>query len=148
MTTKLTDNMETILLRDKEQYPTGKILMNALADSYASFSELMTRIAGTEYGLTPEWNYYNDGKAWLCKVVYKKKTVFWLSIWQGYFKTAFYFTQRDCSGIHELDIAETIKADFISQKPVGKLLPLILNISTREQLDDLLKIIVYKKKLK
>lgn len=85
--------METILLRDKEQYPAGEILMNALSDSYASFSELMAMIAGTEYRLAPEWNYYNDGKAWLCKVVYKKKTVFWLSVWDGYFQAAFYFTE-------------------------------------------------------
>ncbi|PKP08994.1 MAG: hypothetical protein CVU09_13085 [Bacteroidetes bacterium HGW-Bacteroidetes-4] len=37
-----------------------------------------------------QWRYYNDGKAWLCKVSYKKKTVFWLSVWEAYFKVAFY----------------------------------------------------------
>ena len=139
--------MDTILLRDKEQYPAGEILMNALADSYASFSELMAMIAGTEYRLAPEWNYYNDGKAWLCKVVYKKKTVFWLSVWDGYFQAAFYFTEKNCAGIAELDIDDRIKKEFTSCKPVGKLLPLVLKISQREQLADLLRVIQYKKSL-
>ena len=52
-----------------------------------------------------EWRYYNDGKAWLCKVVNKKKTVFWLSIWEHYFKTSFYFTEKHLESIDALNIA-------------------------------------------
>ncbi len=137
-----------MLLRDKEQYPDAEILMSVMAESYPSFSALMERITDTEFGLIPEWNYYNDGKAWLCKVVYKKKTVFWISVWEGYFKIAFYFTGKNCQGITELDIDQRIKREFSSVKPVGKLYPLIVNISQKDQLPDLLKVIQYKKNLR
>lgn len=50
----------------------------------------------------------SDGKAWLCKVVFKKKTGFWLSVWDGFFKAGFYFVERHCPGIHELEIDDSI----------------------------------------
>ena len=33
-----------------------------------------------------EWRYDNDGNAWLGKVVRKKKTVCWVSVWDRFFK--------------------------------------------------------------
>jgi hypothetical protein len=123
-------------------------LENALEKTYEVYEELMDAITGKEYELTPQWHYYNDGKAWLCKVQYKKKTVFWLSVWDKYFKMGFYFTEKSCKGIFELDIDENIKKEFKKHKPVGKLLPLVLNITKKAQLKDALTIIEYKKSLK
>jgi len=96
----------------------------------------------------PEWRYYNDGKAWLCKVVFKKKTIFWLSVWDGFFKTGFYFVERHCPGIHELEIDESIKQNLRLAKPSGTLYPVGLVLNREEQIPDLLKIIEYKKNLK
>ena len=140
--------METMLLRDKEQYPAGEILKDALGGSYGPFSELMAKISGNEFGLVHEWHYFNDGKAWLCKVIYKKKTIFWLSVWEGCFKTTFYFTEKSGAGIAELDIKDNLKKDFAAGKPVGRLHALVMVISRREQLPDLLKVIAYKKSIR
>jgi Protein of unknown function (DUF3788) len=52
-----------------------------LGGSYSAFEELMKIITDNKYGLGAEWNYYKDGKSRLCKVCYKRKTVFWLSVW-------------------------------------------------------------------
>jgi hypothetical protein len=140
--------MEAPLLKDPAVSPTKKVLENVLGKSYSAYEELMDIIENDNYGLTPQWNYYNDGKAWLCKVQFKKKTVFWLSVWDKYFKMGFYFTEKNCKGIYELDIDDSVKKDFKERKPVGKLLPLTLVINKKQQLKDALKIIEYKKSLK
>jgi hypothetical protein len=140
--------METQLLREQNISPTGKVLEKALGESYPAFIELMEIIKGNKFGLVPEWKYYNDGKAWLCKVSYKKKTVFWLSVWEKFFKTGFYFTEKNCNGIFTLDIEDKIKKDFKQRKPIGKLLPLAISVTGKEQIEYLLKIIEYKKGLK
>lgn len=140
--------METMMLKEPTVSPTKKVLENALGKTYEVYEELMDTITGKNYELAPQWNYYNDGKAWLCKVQYKKKTVFWLSVWDKYFKTGFYFTEKNCKGIFELDIDTNIKKAFKEQKHIGKLLPLTLNISKKSQLKDALKIIEHKKGLK
>ena len=138
---------EKPLLREEAIYPTNEVLKNVLCDSYVVYEELTDKITN-DFGLVLEWRYYKDGKSWLCKVLNKKKTVFWLSAWDKFFKAAFFFTEKHLESFSELDIAESIKEDLCKNKPIGKLLPLPLNIDDKEQLDDLLKIIAFKKSLK
>ena len=138
--------MDTQLLRDKELYPTEEVLQKVLMDSIQAYNQLVTTIAELQAEMI--WRYYNDGKAWLCKVQHKNKTIFWLSVWDGYFKTTFYFTEKNCQGIELLDIDQTIRNEFRNNKPIGKFLPLTLTIQNRKQLIDLLKIAEYKRGLK
>ncbi|MFA6401802.1 MAG: DUF3788 family protein [Salinivirgaceae bacterium] len=140
--------METPVLREKDIFPSKEVLEIALGESYLAFEELIQKVTDTQYGLEPVWNYYNDGKAWLCKVCYKKKTIFWLSVWDKYFKTGFYFTEKTGLGIKELAIDNEIKESFNRNKPIGKLIPLTITISLKEQINDVLKVIEYKKSLK
>lgn len=140
--------METPVLKDPQVLPTNDVLNCALGSSYPAFVDLMEVITHAEYGLVPEWHYYNDGKAWLCKVCYKKKTVFWLSVWDQYFKAGFYFTEKNCSGIADLEISEQIKDDFAACRPIGKLLPLVINVTNTGQIEDVIKVVAYKKSLK
>ncbi len=140
--------METMLLKDQDVFPSKDVLADALGASFSAYEELMSVISGDDFLMTPEWRYYSDGKAWLCKTCFKKKTVFWLSVWEGFFKTSFYFTAKNSAGIMELGIDEKIKNDFTNHQAVGKLLPLVINIKNTDHLSDLLQIIKYKKSLK
>jgi hypothetical protein len=56
-----------------------------------------------------EQRHYNDGKAWLCKLAHKKKTVCWVSIWDKFFKTIFYFTAKNDRDIEALPIASDVR---------------------------------------
>ena len=137
--------MEKQLLREQDIFPTKEVLKDLLGDVYDVLEALEARVMQDEFALTFDWNYYRDGKSWLCKVCHKKKTVFWLSIWEGFFKTTFFFLERHLEGIAALDISEQIKEDFCRMKPVGKLLPMQINFDKQEQLADLLKIVQFKK---
>ena len=140
--------METRLLGDKEVFPSKEVLEKALGKSYLAFHELIETISNEKYAIVSEWRYYKDGKSWLCKVSNKKKTVCWISVWNKFFKVGFYFTEKTRLGINELSIDNKIKEDFNQSKNIGKLIPLVINVSRKEQINDVLKIIEYKKKLK
>ena len=140
--------METRLLREQKVNPTKEVLENALGESYLAFNELIETISNDKFALVSEWRYYKDGQSWLCKVSNKKKTVFWLSVWNKFFKVGFYFIEKTRLGINDLNIENNIKEDFSQSKNIGKLIPLIVNVSRKEQISDVLKIIEYKKKLK
>lgn len=136
-------------LRDPEIFPTEMVLKNVLGDSaYSALASFLETITGAAYGLSIEWRYYNDGKAWLGKVTQKKKTILWLSVWDGLFKTSFYFTEKHLEEIAALDISERKKEEFADMKPIGKLIPMTFDISEKEQLDELLTVIRFKKSLK
>jgi len=132
------------LLNKQEIFPTNEVLKEALKESYTVFEEL-SAIFTNERGLVSDWRYYKDSKAWLCKVSNKNKTVFWLSVWDGYFRTSFFFMERQLEGIIALGIREE---SFTIEKEWGKMIPVLFNISKSEQLPDLLKMVEYKKKAK
>lgn len=138
--------MENMLLREREIYPNGGVLRNLLGDVFLSFEDLEQRLVSKD--LVYIWNYYNDGKAWLCKVQFKKKTVFWLSVWEGFFKIGFYFNEKNYLGIYDLGLEESILRNFENTKLVGKFRQLIFEIRDNSQFEDIEKVVDYKTSLK
>lgn len=142
-------SQEIQLLRDSEVKPSEQVIRDIYDDKlFEVYKDIFEIISYPELQLTHEWNYYRDGKSWLCKVIHKKKTVFWLSLWDKLIKTSFFFTEKTRGGVMELPINEKIKNDFLEVKSTGKLVALIMDINSKEQLKDFLEIIKYKKSLK
>ena len=135
-------------LRDAAIYPTDEVLMDVLGDAFKVYSLFIETITIDPLSLSVEWRYYNDGKAWLAKVQFKKKTILWLSVWADLFKITFYFTEKNIEAIAGLNISEAIKVEFCKAKPVGRLIPLILEVREIDQMDDFLTLVRFKKSLK
>jgi hypothetical protein len=140
--------MEKPLLKDPDIFPDEIVLKGVLKSSYPVYQTFMTTVTGEPFDLVPQWRFYKDGGAWLCKVAFKKKTVFWLSIWDGFFKTTFYFTEKTGAGIAELNVDQKLKDIFNAGKWIGKLKPLTVSFEHADQIDDLLRIVDYKKRIK
>lgn len=139
---------QMLFLRDEGIEPTDEVLEHAMGkELFAVYQELMYLIKN-EFEMDPQWRFYKDGKAWLCKIVYKKKTILWLSIWENLIKASFYFTAKTRAGVLELEIDGKIKTAFSETNSIGKLIPLIVDIEVKDQLNDLRTIIEYKKGLK
>lgn len=139
---------ETMLLRDADVEPTDRVIEDSLGkDVYKVYKALIEMITA-EYKLGYEWKFYRDGNAWLCKVSNKKKTVFWLSLWEVFIKTGFYFTEKTKEGIKDLPINSDIKKKFNDVASIGKLFPLSLDIDMIEELNDFEEILKYKLSLK
>ncbi|HCC38168.1 MAG TPA: hypothetical protein DEQ14_11475 [Treponema sp.] len=138
--------MEKQILTDPMTKPESNVLADALGKDYKKFTDFAENV--NEKGLVLEWNYYNDGKSWLCKILNKKKNLGWLSVWDTGFRLTFYFTEKTIGGIYDLDIDDSIKNTAKETKSVGKLLPVILPVKNKKTLDDGLKILEYKMTLK
>lgn len=136
--------MERQLLKDPDAFPTAEVLEAELGKLYAVLSALMQTIEAEDFGLEPEWRFYRDGKAWLCKVVLKKKTVAWLSVWSSCIKLAFYFTEKSGKGVPGLDIQHALKEQYRTREPVGKLKPLVVELRRKGQLRDAYALLRYK----
>lgn len=136
-------------LTDPTVFPTEEVLLSILGDrSSQALTILFNTITAQPLGLTIEWRYYNDGKSWLCKAVFKTKTVFWLSVWPGYFKTTFYFTEKHLEALAELPLAEEHKTKLATDAPIGRLIPLTLDVNNEHVLKDVLTLVTFKKQLK
>jgi hypothetical protein len=138
--------MEELLLTDPNICPENDVLENVLGKQYKHYQNFVEKL--NVYKLIIEWNYYKDGKSWLCKIINKKKTVCWLSIKNTGINLSFYFTEKNINGVKELEIDEKIKEIANKTKNVGKLLPIIVVLDNNAKINDAVKIVEYKMKLK
>lgn len=142
------------LLRDQNIPPTDGVLDAALGDSYSAYTKLAGMLIDLE--VQPEWRYYNDGKAWLCKCLYKwkssrgtdkEKTVFWLSVWDGFFKISFFIGEKSRTDLQNISLSESTKSMIADAKTIGKLkfFPLIFDVRSDASLDDISALIDFQK---
>jgi len=140
------NRLERPLLNDGNQYPTDIILASVLGNSMEVYQAFVSNLS--EYQIDLEWHYYNDSKSWLGKAVSKKKTVFWLSIWQGFFKVSFHFAGKTHLDIMNLPIAVDIKREIENAPIKGKLVSVAIKVSDKAHLDDIYTLMSYKQSCK
>lgn len=135
------------LLRNPVQEPSDTLFKSILDES---IYEIMKKIDQNfiTTGIDLEWRYYKDGKAWLGKATCKKKTIVWISIWANFIKASFYFTEKTRPGVLGLSFNEEVKSTFSGARPIGKLIPLIVNIKDEESFQDFKTLLNYKKNLR
>lgn len=135
-----------VKLKNREEYPTDEVLKSVLGESFNAFKTLSDMLPVHE--IATEWNYYNDGKAWLCKMPFKKKNLGWIVVYDNFFIITCYFTEKHIPKIVELQVSEKVKEDFFNAKPSGKLIPMSFTVKTKELPDDVLTMILFKKNIK
>jgi hypothetical protein len=140
--------MERPLLNDQTEYPSDEVLTRCLGKAKPAWDAFAAGIPERLPEASLEWRYYNDGKAWLCKLVRGKKTVCWISVWDKFFKTAFYFTQKSDKDIAALPIPAELKDRYREHAAIGKLKPLVIEVKTRKALDPVFVVVKYKAALK
>ena len=127
--------MDTPILNDKTQFPTDKIIFSHLGKTKPLWESLFQHIAETHPGFTHEWRYYNDGNRWLMKVQHKKKTVFWLSIVAGSFRTTFYIHEKTKKTIEASKLSKELKDQYRNGKSYGKLRSITILYKNRKDVE-------------
>lgn len=140
------DTNNIIQLKDENIYPDNEVLQCVLGKSFEVYMKLLDLFKSNE--LVYEWRYYKDGKAWLCKVQKKKKTIVWMSAWEGFLMATIYFPLRLLNDIMELDISDNLKENILKTKNVGKSKPCTFEIREQNLLADFEKVMQLKVKCK
>jgi len=133
---------DTIAFTDPSAAPDEVRLERVLGASYEAYRGLLGIFE--KHGLTYEWRYYSDGKAWLCKVRKAARTIVWMSAWHGFVKATLYFPQKYIDGIYDLDIPESEKEKARSAANVGKSKPCTYEIRDPDTLRTVETMIAYK----
>jgi hypothetical protein len=132
------------LLNDPDEPPDDQLLSRHLGSAKAAWDEYVINVPAVVDGAEMSWRYYLDGKAWLCKVARKGRTICWISVWPDAFKATFYFGEKADADIQQLDIDVSLRQAFASSTRVGKLRPLQVEIRDGTHLADLYTLMRYK----
>lgn len=139
-------SVDDLRLRNEHIYPDEKVLQSVLGPSFMVYEKIID--LSEEYKLTLEWKYYRDGKAWLCKFQKKKKTILWISAWDGFIKATFYFPTRIIEQVYDLDISPSQKDLIKSARAIGKTHPCTFELRDGQYLQDFKKVMELKISIK
>ncbi len=119
------------------------MIRKALQGNYPIWQRLEEALTGDEFGLVVAWQFYRDG-GWLAKLLRGKKTLAWLTIWEGFPRMTFYFPGRHREPLTGLDIPAELAA-MIERAPMsGATLPVSLELHSATDVAAALTILRYK----
>jgi hypothetical protein len=148
---------ERQLLREAAIEPTDALIAVGLGKANAAYRLFIEHVTACDIQI--DWRYYRDGKAWLGKALYKwttargtqkERTVFWLSIWEGFFKVSLTFPERTRAQVMALTLSGETKQRISDAAPIGKMkiFPLVFDVCSDALFDDISALIHFKKMLK
>ena len=134
-------------LDDPDTYPDAEVLAGHLG-SRSSLWDAFTRTVGTGHaGMSMQWKYYRDGHRWLCRVLAKKKTMCWISVWPGYFKVTFYFGARHEADVAKAKIAPELKRAYRDSRG-ATFRPITVEVTTKASLENVDALLDLKERLR
>lgn len=145
------------LLRDSNIEPTSEIIAEGLGAANSAYIKFIGGLKDHDVGV--EWRYYNDGKAWLGKALYKwttmrgtqkEITAFWLSIWDGFFKVSLYIPEKARADVLTLPLNGETKKMIENTKQMGKLkfFPLVFDLRSDELFDEIYTLADFRKMIR
>jgi hypothetical protein len=140
--------MEKPIFSDPNHHPSEEIIFSHLGKTQSLWKELFDYIHVNHPDISEEWRFYNDGKSWLMKVTRKKKTIFWLSVVEGAFRTTFYFTDKAEQSIMSSSLSEDLKEQFRAGKQYGKIKGITVVNSSKKHIKDAKTLIGIKLQMK
>ncbi|MDH6364388.1 hypothetical protein M2139_001307 [Enterococcus sp. PF1-24] len=140
--------MEKPILNDATVFPSAENLQQQLSPAnYLLYQQLIAAIQQLDF--CEEWHYYKDGKAWLAKILAKKKNLGWISIWGTGVKVSIYFGWKIWPKLMESPLFARVEAyPEITIQENSKLVALILPIQEAEHIELISELLSFKKTAK
>lgn len=139
---------EKVLFTDRDVPPTDESIFKHIGSKKKFWISIMTFISDNYKDMQGSWKYYNDGKRWLFRMVQKKKTIFWSSVFEGAFRITFYFGGKAEPVITASDLPDEAKSQFLTGPRYGQIRAISMFVSTAEDVVTVEKLVKIKSKLK
>ncbi|MCU0456409.1 MAG: DUF3788 domain-containing protein [Bacteroidales bacterium] len=138
---------EQFVFKDKDLPPTDDLILQYLGASGHLWQSVMSYISESCDDTKGTWNWYNDGKQWLFKVVRKKKTIFWASVLEGGFRITFYFGGKAEPAIRASAIRDDLKDQYMTGPRYGQIRAITLRPGNTNDISEIEKLIALKMKI-
>ena len=140
--------MDRPKLNDPGEFPGDELLARHLGKAKPAWDAFMAMLRSEYPEFAAEWRYYNDGKSWLCKVRRKDKTVCWVSVWDRFYKAAFYLNARAEPLVRASSLDGALKEGFLRPAAPAKLRSICVEVCYPSALKPVRELIEIKLKAK
>lgn len=136
------------MLSDKQVVPAEDLISSIIGEKYLLWKTLLTFIDDNIKDASGSWNYYNDGKQWLFKMVQKKKTIFWAALQEDSFRVTFYFGDKAEPLLDQSKLPQRLKDDFKTTKRYGAIRAISVKLMHESDFEVIKELISVKLKIK
>jgi hypothetical protein len=135
-------------LNDKNIIPTDELVFSVIGDRRVLWQRILQYTSGIHSDVTGTWNYYNDGKQWLYKMMHKKKTIFWAGLVDDTLRVTFWFSDKAEPVIEESQLPPSLKDEFRNAKKYGLVRPVTIFLNEQADADNVITLVSIKQKIK
>ena len=97
---------------EKETIPDEEMINEAIGSNYTHLQAIRQFIAEEIGDTNEEWKFYGKKLGWTLKKFYKKRNLFFIGIYKGYFKISFVFGERAAQNVYDSGIAAVLKKEL------------------------------------
>jgi len=142
------EEKEILVFSDKDIKPSEDLIFSKIGDKKILWQKIMKYLSDNYKDASGSWNYYNDGKQWLFKMVQKKKTIFWIAVMDGAFRVTFYFSDNAEPVILASNLPSAVRDGFKKGKHYGKIRAISTKVTKETDAEIIIKLIDIKTKIK
>ena len=140
--------MEPIVLTDPNVQPTEELIFSIIGENSVYWEQIIDYVYENHFDITEEWRFYNDGKSWLYRALRKKKTLYWIGVIKETFRVSFWFGDKAEPVLLASTLAVNIKDEFMIAQRYGNIRAISIEMRSPEDLENVLKLIELKAKIK
>lgn len=135
------------ILKDPSEFPTIENLAKHLSpEDLKLYQQLLEEIHKQSY--QEDWNYYKDGNNWLSKILFKKKNLGWISVWETGIKVSVFFADRVWPQLVANELFSKLEACSAEIDKTGKLNAVLVPIKDEASLQTAVELVQLKKTIK
>ncbi|MFR3685051.1 MAG: DUF3788 family protein [Enterococcus sp.] len=135
------------ILKDPSEFPTIENLAKHLSpENLQLYQQLLETIH--KYSYQEDWNYYKDGNNWLSKILFKKKNLGWISVWETGIKVSVFFADRVWPQLVANELFSKLEANGAEIDKTGKLNAVLIPLKDENSVITAIETINFKKNIK
>ena len=128
----------------KETMPDEEMVKEKLGANYAHLVNLRQFI-DDEIGVTTrEWKFYGKKHGWNLKTFLKKRNLFFIIIYDGYFRIGFVFGEKAVISVLESGIDPSLKKELEEARKYAEGRGLAIRVDNADRLEDIKELVKIK----
>ena len=100
--------METNIFYDESFQPDDESLIEILGETGKYWQAIKKHLKDKYGDFNEEWKFYYKKTGWILQITQKKRTLFWLKPYEGYFSITFWFGDKAVAMVEKSDLPEDI----------------------------------------
>ena len=125
----------------KEEMPTEEKISEKLVSVYFQLESIRQHLLETLEETREEWKFFGKKGGWILKILLKKRNLFFIGIYEGYFRITFVFGEKAFKVIMDSDLSAELKSYMEGARKYAEGRGLSITVDGPAYLEDIKKLI-------